>query len=200
MGCTLTMRAKAWKGVCFLVRLEKGGGMKALGSISCVCVCVCVHVFRTRLCFDPSCTHTQTHRHARTHAQVHTSKQASKHTFLCFAPRCVAAVQKLGRRAAIGFCSSLVSDTTSNSIRVTKVTKQAHTEPITYVQAVREVISKDGVTGLFFRGLGTRLLANGMQGMMFTSELLRGVWGGEKRGGEGVHVCVCMYVCVCVCV
>lgn len=76
--------------------------------------------------------------------------------------------QKLGRRALIGFCASLVSDTTSNSIRVTKVTKQAHTEPVTYVQAVREVVSKDGITGLLFRGLGTRLIANGMQGMMFS--------------------------------
>eukprot|EP01147_Barroeca_monosierra_P006149 gene6149-7400_t len=75
---------------------------------------------------------------------------------------------KLGRRALIGFCASLVSDTTSNSIRVTKVTKQAHTEPVTYVQAVREVVSKDGITGLLFRGLGTRLIANGMQGMMFS--------------------------------
>ncbi|EGD81234.1 MC family transporter [Salpingoeca rosetta] len=84
---------------------------------------------------------------------------------------------KLARRAAIGFCSSVISDTTSNSIRVTKVTKQAHTKPITYVQAVREVISKDGVSGLFFRGLGTRLIANGMQGMMFTV-----VWKGlEER-------------------
>ena len=33
-------------------------------------------------------------------------------------------LSKLGRNAAIGFCSSLVSDTTSNSLRVIKTTRQ----------------------------------------------------------------------------
>ena len=36
-----------------------------------------------------------------------------------------------------------------------------------FLQAVREVIAKDGVAGLFGRGLKTRILANGMQGLMF---------------------------------
>eukprot|EP00049_Salpingoeca_infusionum_P018358 m.356899 g.356899 ORF g.356899 m.356899 type:complete len:297 (-) comp17656_c0_seq1:362-1252(-) len=76
--------------------------------------------------------------------------------------------QKLVRRAAIGFCCSVVSDTTSNSIRVTKVAKQASTTVISYSEAVRGIIAKDGISGLLFRGLGTRLLANGLQGMMFT--------------------------------
>jgi len=68
----------------------------------------------------------------------------------------------------IGFCSSLVSDTTSNSIRVVKVVKQVSPVPITYGQAVRQVIAADGIGGLFFRGLKTKLLANGLQGMLFT--------------------------------
>lgn len=33
---------------------------------------------------------------------------------------------------------------------------------------LQEVIAKDGVLGLFGRGLKTKILANGMQGMLFT--------------------------------
>lgn len=29
------------------------------------------------------------------------------------------------------------------------------------------VIAKDGVTGLLFRGLGTKIISNGMQGLLF---------------------------------
>eukprot|EP00730_Choanoeca_flexa_P019343 TRINITY_DN9442_c0_g1_i1.p1 TRINITY_DN9442_c0_g1~~TRINITY_DN9442_c0_g1_i1.p1 ORF type:complete len:299 (+),score=56.50 TRINITY_DN9442_c0_g1_i1:66-962(+) len=75
---------------------------------------------------------------------------------------------KFGRNAGIGFCASVVSDTVSNSIRVTKVAKQASPEAITYSTAVKQVIAKDGITGLMFRGLQTRILANGLQGMMFS--------------------------------
>lgn len=75
--------------------------------------------------------------------------------------------EKLGRNAALGFVSSVVSDTTSNSIRVIKTTKQTHTSSISYPEAVRTVIAKDGVSGLFFRGLSTRILANGVQGCLF---------------------------------
>ncbi|XP_063934439.1 uncharacterized protein LOC135146208 isoform X3 [Zophobas morio] len=67
------------------------------------------------------------------------------------------------QNALIGFISSMVSDTCSNSIRVVKTTKQTHEQPITYPQAVSMVICKDGVTGLLFRGLRTKILANGVQ-------------------------------------
>uniref|UniRef100_A0A7S1BNH2 Mitochondrial carrier protein n=1 Tax=Corethron hystrix TaxID=216773 RepID=A0A7S1BNH2_9STRA len=56
---------------------------------------------------------------------------------------------KLGRRALIGFCSSAISDTCSNSIRVVKVYKQAHKDVLTYPQVVRNVISESGLQGLF---------------------------------------------------
>jgi len=75
---------------------------------------------------------------------------------------------RLVRNALIGFCSSAVSDTCSNSIRVIKTTKQAATNPMTYGQALRSVVEKDGYAGLFGRGLGTKLISNGLQGMMFT--------------------------------
>ena len=55
---------------------------------------------------------------------------------------------KLVRNAGIGFCSSVVSDTISNSVRVVKTTKQTSAEAISYPQAVKMVVSKDGVSGL----------------------------------------------------
>lgn len=64
---------------------------------------------------------------------------------------------KLGRSAFIGFCSSAISDTCSNSIRVVKVYKQASTVPISYPEVVKNVIKEDGLAGLFGRGLSTKV-------------------------------------------
>jgi len=76
--------------------------------------------------------------------------------------------QKFGRRAVMGFVSSVISDTCSNSIRVIKTFKQTSTVPVSYPDAARAVIKKDGYIGLFGRGLQTRILANGLQGLMFS--------------------------------
>mmetsp|Transcript_4911 Transcript_4911/g.6755 ORF Transcript_4911/g.6755 Transcript_4911/m.6755 type:complete len:290 (-) Transcript_4911:309-1178(-) len=75
---------------------------------------------------------------------------------------------ELGRRAILGFCSSAVSDTCSNSIRVVKVYKQSYPDSISYPQVVRNVIKESGITGLMFRGLETKILANGLQGILFS--------------------------------
>lgn len=75
---------------------------------------------------------------------------------------------ELGRRALLGFCSSAVSDTCSNSIRVVKVYKQSHSEQLSYMQVVRNVLSESGIKGLLFRGLETKILANGLQGILFS--------------------------------
>jgi hypothetical protein len=75
---------------------------------------------------------------------------------------------EMGRRAILGFCSSAVSDTCSNSIRVVKVYKQSYPTQLTYMQVVRNVIQESGVHGLMFRGLETKILANGMQGILFS--------------------------------
>ena len=75
---------------------------------------------------------------------------------------------KLARSAVIGFCSSAVSDTCSNSIRVIKVYKQANVDPISYPEALKRVIAEDGIGGLFGRGLSTKIIANGLQGLMFS--------------------------------
>jgi len=76
--------------------------------------------------------------------------------------------QKLVRSACIGFTASVISDTASNSVRVIKTVKQTSKVNVTYMQAINSVVEKDGVIGLFGRGLSTRIAANGMQGIMFS--------------------------------
>ncbi|GAA5951846.1 hypothetical protein JCM3765_003134 [Sporobolomyces pararoseus] len=75
---------------------------------------------------------------------------------------------KLSRQALIGFVSSVVSDTISNSLRVVKTYRQTAEEDVGYRQATREILKKEGPKGLFGRGLKTRLLANGLQGIIFS--------------------------------
>lgn len=77
-------------------------------------------------------------------------------------------LKTFGRNALIGFCSSVVSDTCSNSVRVLKTTRQTYEVPISYLDAAKQIIKKDGIGSLFGRGLKTRIIANGFQGMMFT--------------------------------
>lgn len=74
----------------------------------------------------------------------------------------------LARAAGIGFCASLISDTVSNSLRIIKTTRQTAKTPITYRQAAAHVIEADGWRGLFGRGLRTKILSNGVQGLMFS--------------------------------
>jgi len=77
--------------------------------------------------------------------------------------------KKLGRNAAIGFVASVVSDTTSNSLRVIKTTRQTFPHVVSYPEVVRHIVKEDGgLIGLFGRGLKTRLIANGMQGLLFS--------------------------------
>jgi len=75
---------------------------------------------------------------------------------------------KLGRAACMGFCASVVSDTVSNSIRVMKTYRQTSEVPISYREVAQTIIKQDGLMGLFGRGLQTRILSNGLQGIMFS--------------------------------
>jgi hypothetical protein len=75
---------------------------------------------------------------------------------------------ELGRQALLGFCSSAISDTCSNSIRVCKVYKQSYPEQLTYAEVIKHVIQESGIKGLMFRGLETKILANGLQGILFS--------------------------------
>mmetsp|Transcript_23465 Transcript_23465/g.42377 ORF Transcript_23465/g.42377 Transcript_23465/m.42377 type:complete len:296 (-) Transcript_23465:96-983(-) len=90
------------------------------------------------------------------------------------------------RRALVGLISSLVSDVCSNAIRVLKTYKQTSVEPIGYMEAASKIIEKDGLTGLFFRGLTSKLTANALNAMLFTV-----VWKAiserlEKKGQDAL--------------
>lgn len=75
----------------------------------------------------------------------------------------------LARNAAIGATASIVSDCVSNSLRVVKTVKQTNADAsLGYIDVVKQVIAKDGVKGLFGRGLQTRMLTNVMQSMVFS--------------------------------
>lgn len=73
-----------------------------------------------------------------------------------------------GRQAFIGFVASVISDTVSNSLRVVKTYRQVNETRIGYFNAARAVVAVDGWMGLLGRGLKTKILANGLQGLMFS--------------------------------
>ena len=72
------------------------------------------------------------------------------------------------RSAFIGLSASSVSDICSNSLRVLKTTRQTDVEITNYIDSAKAIISKDGLSGLFGRGLQTRLLANSLQSILFS--------------------------------
>ncbi|RFU28162.1 hypothetical protein B7463_g8171, partial [Scytalidium lignicola] len=72
------------------------------------------------------------------------------------------------RLAFIGFVASIISDSVSNSLRVVKTFRQVNEVKVSYTEAARLVIVQDGLTGLFGRGLKTRILCNGLQGLLFS--------------------------------
>ncbi len=49
-----------------------------------------------------------------------------------------------------------------------QVYRQTHAEHVSYPEAVKRVIQQDGVLGLMGRGLKTKIMANGLQGLMFS--------------------------------
>lgn len=76
---------------------------------------------------------------------------------------------KLVRSALLGAIASSVSDVVSNSVRVVKTKKQTHPDAtIGYIGAAREVVESDGIQGILFRGLETRIFTNVLQGAFFT--------------------------------
>jgi len=81
-------------------------------------------------------------------------------------PKQESAILNFFRSGSIGFCSSATSDIISNSIRILKINKQTGNET-TYKQVVENVIKTDGITGMFTRGLKTKLMINGLQGFIF---------------------------------
>lgn len=76
-------------------------------------------------------------------------------------------LKSLTRNAFIGFCSSLVSDSISNPLRVLKVYKQTNKQAISYTDAFKQIMKTDGLFGLWSRGLKMKVISNGIQGSMF---------------------------------
>ena len=76
-------------------------------------------------------------------------------------------IDKLTKRASIGLCSSIVSDTTSNCIRVIKTIKQTSANTISYRETINNLYSKEGYSWIF-RGLKTKIITNGLNGIMFS--------------------------------
>ena len=76
--------------------------------------------------------------------------------------------QKMVRNGLNGLASSAVSDVVSNSLRVLKTYRQTAEVPVSYTVAAKTIIKNEGITGLMFRGLGTRIIAHGINGIVFT--------------------------------
>ncbi|KAK9900394.1 mitochondrial carrier [Cystobasidium minutum MCA 4210] len=85
---------------------------------------------------------------------------------------------RLARQAFIGFVASVVSDTVSNSLRVLKTYRQVNQSRIGYVEAAKRIIREEGILSLLGRGLVTRILANGLQGILFSVlwKLFQDLW------------------------
>jgi hypothetical protein len=80
-------------------------------------------------------------------------------------------LKRMVRNASIGVGASVVSDVSSNSIRVLKTYRQTAKEPIGYFQAVKEIRAKSGLfgwEGLFLRGLQTRITSHAINSAVFT--------------------------------
>jgi hypothetical protein len=108
-------------------------------------------------------------RYIYTYTHTHTHSWFATHNYLSEKiPKQDTKMAELGRLAVIGFCATTISDTLSNSIRVVKVYKQSHADALKYPEVVRRVLAESGVTGLLFRGLETKLLSNGLQGILFS--------------------------------
>ena len=71
------------------------------------------------------------------------------------------------RSMGIGFSSSSISDTVSNSIRVLKINKQTSLDSQSYYQTFKDIVKKEGTIGFMTRGLKTKILINGIQSSMF---------------------------------
>jgi len=78
----------------------------------------------------------------------------------------------LVRNAFAGILASVASDLASNWLRVLKVKRQAAEKGSIgaegYFADAMDVIAKDGTIGLFFRGIGTKMMAGAVQGALFS--------------------------------
>lgn len=73
------------------------------------------------------------------------------------------------RHGITGMISSIVADCIPNPLRVLKTVSQASPNvDAQYTDICNSVLKTDGLNGLLFRGLGTRILTNVLQGSFFS--------------------------------
>ena len=82
---------------------------------------------------------------------------------------CSSSLATLSRNAFVGFLSSVVADTATNSLRVLKTFRQTSALPVSYGDAARAIVAEEGLFGLLGRGLATRLMSNGVQAALFSA-------------------------------
>jgi hypothetical protein len=82
-------------------------------------------------------------------------------------PRRESMYEELLKQGGIGFCSSLASDIFVNGFKVMKTTKQTTQPDASYKTIITDIIKKDGIFGIY-RGFKTKLIINGVNGMVFS--------------------------------
>mmetsp|Transcript_26089 Transcript_26089/g.35951 ORF Transcript_26089/g.35951 Transcript_26089/m.35951 type:complete len:316 (-) Transcript_26089:1754-2701(-) len=83
---------------------------------------------------------------------------------------------ELTRSAFIGLCAGCTSDVCSNSLRVLKTTRQTMTseslnsggQQMSYLDLAKSILETDGWSGLFGRGLQTKIISNALQSTLFS--------------------------------
>ena len=81
-------------------------------------------------------------------------------------------INNLCKYTFICFTSSVISDIVSNFINVIKVSKQSSKNLLSYDKVINNIINKNGYKELFTRGLKTRIIINGIQGVIIVLFLI----------------------------
>ena len=76
-------------------------------------------------------------------------------------------VEKLLKRASCGLGASIVSDTSSNSLKIVKTIKQTDRNSMSYLQIIKSLYKTDGYKWIF-RGLKTKIMVNGLNSIVFS--------------------------------
>ena len=95
------------------------------------------------------------------------------------------ATARFARNTAISLGSSLASDLVCNSLRILKIYKQTSSEPVSYAQAFAGVVAQEGLAGVLFRGLGVKVLSNGLSSVLFFALFRHFLRRGDSDCGSG---------------
>ncbi|EDQ89844.1 uncharacterized protein MONBRDRAFT_18941 [Monosiga brevicollis MX1] len=80
----------------------------------------------------------------------------------------VSTSSKMIRNALIGSACAVVTDVAANPLSLVKAYRQTNAQAISYSTIVRQIVSKEGVLGLFTRGLSTRIWVDILNSAIFT--------------------------------